>query len=125
MPLVKTLVLLGLLLCATSLPGEHLRVAAERGDGIYSLLRRYALLDYTCNLEEFYRLNQMKKNANLLVGREYLLPIEVFTYNGTSIRSTTENDNYTRALAIQHYNEGLLEAGVRESDLRKGLCLYE
>jgi N-acetylmuramoyl-L-alanine amidase len=124
MPLVKTLVFLGLLIGSTTLSAEHLRVAAERGDGIYSLLRRYALLDYGCNLAEFYRLNELKKNANLLVGREYMLPIEVFTYNGKSIRSTTDNDDYTRALAIQHYNEGLLEAGVRATDFREDKILY-
>ncbi|MTB51545.1 N-acetylmuramoyl-L-alanine amidase [Lewinella sp. W8] len=124
MPLVKTLVFLGLMIASMPLSADHLRVAAQRGDGIYSLLRRYALLNYGCNLEEFYRLNQLRKNANLLVGREYKLPIEVYTYNGKSIRTTTENEDYTRALAIQHYNEGLLEAGVRQKDFREDKVLY-
>lgn len=124
MPLVKTFGLLVLLSFSTVLSAEHLRVSAERGDGVYSLLRRYALLDYGCNLEEFYRLNQLKRNANLLVGREYKLPVEVFTYNGKSIRSTTGNDNYTRALAIQHYNEYLLREGVRGTDFREDKMLY-
>lgn len=106
------------------LTGEHLLVTAQKGDGIYALLRRYQLLDFGCNLTEFYRLNTLKPNANLLVGRSYKLPIEVFTFNGTSIRSSTGNDNYTRALSIQHYNEALLEAGVRSEDFRKDKQLY-
>ncbi|MFT5990663.1 MAG: N-acetylmuramoyl-L-alanine amidase, partial [Neolewinella sp.] len=35
------------------LPAEYLRVTAQKGDGIYAILRRYQLLDYSCNLNEF------------------------------------------------------------------------
>ena len=106
------------------LPAEYLSVTAQKGDGIYAILRRYQLLDYTCNLNEFYRLNKLKNNANLMVGQTYELPIEVKNFDGKSIRSSTGNDNYARALAIQYYNEALLEDKVRPEDFRENLILY-
>jgi N-acetylmuramoyl-L-alanine amidase len=106
------------------LPAEYLRVTAQKGDGIYAILRRYQLLDYSCNLNEFYRLNKLKNNAQLLAGRNYELPIEVVNFDGTSIRTSTGNDNYARALTIQYYNEALLTAEVRPVDFRKNLIIY-
>ena len=125
MPRIKVLFLtLGLLLLCASVRGEHLRYVAQKGDGIYGVLRRYQLLDYGCNLNEFYRLNKLKNNARLFVGRTYQLPIETLTFDGTSIRSSTGNDNYARALTIQHYNEALTAAGIRPVDFRKDRILY-
>ncbi len=122
-PKKQLLPLLLLLLCLP-LRAEQLRVVAERGDGVYSLLRRYQLLEFPCNLTEFYRLNGLKPNAPLLVGRGYQLPVTIYTYNGTSIRTTTGNENYTRALSIQHYNEELLRTAVRSKDFREDKVLY-
>ena len=96
---------------------------AKKGDGVYSILRHYDLLEFPCNLSEFYRLNNLRVNGHLMVGRKYKLPIERFTYNGKSIRSTTNNANYDRALDIQHYNERLKEKGVRAEDFRKDKVL--
>jgi len=124
MPLKKLLLLALLPLLCTSLRAEQLQVVAAKGDGVYSILRRYQLLDYSCNLQEFYRLNQLKTNAQLYVGKAYQLPVETINYNGTSIRSSTGNEDYTRALNIQYYNEALLEAGVRTKDFRKDKILY-
>lgn len=120
----KLLLITILLLLATALPAEHLRIVAQKGDGIYALLRRYQLLDYDCNLKEFYRLNKLKRNAQLLVGRNYQLPVEVMNFDGKSIRSSTDNDDYTRALTIQYYNEALTVAGVRPVDFREDKVLY-
>lgn len=113
-----------LLLAVLPLRAEQLRIVAAKGDGIYSVLRHYQLLEYNCNLQEFYRLNGLKPNAPLLKGKTYELPIETVNYNGISIRTSTGNDNFTRALSIQHYNEALLEAGVRPKDFRKDKVLY-
>lgn len=124
MPQHKLLFTLLLFCSGLSLKAEYLNVTAQKGDGVYAILRKYQLLDYSCNLSEFYRLNKLKKNANLMVGRNYKLPVYLFTYNGKSIRSTTGNDNYTRALSIQYYNESLLEAKVRLTDFRKDSVLY-
>ena len=124
MPLKQILFTLSLLLFTSTLTAEHLLVIAQKGDGAYAMLRRYQLLDYSCNLKEFYRLNSLKPNANLLVGKNYKLPIEVVTYNGKSIRSSTGDENYTRALNIQYYNEELLKSQIRPKDFREDKILY-
>lgn len=107
-----------------ALPATNLEYVAQKGDGIYAVLRRYQLLDFACNLTEFYRINDLKKNARLMIGRSYQLPVEVVTWDGKSIRSSTGNDNYARALAIQHYNEALTAAGVRPQDFREAKTIY-
>jgi len=124
MPQLKTLFFFLLLSLSAGLAGEHLRIIAQRGDGTYALLRRYQLLDYGCNITEFHRINGLRNNADLLIGRSYKLPVEVYTFDGKSIRSSTGNDDYARALSIQHYNEALTEAGVRPGDFRENKLLY-
>lgn len=103
---------------------EHLMVEVRRGDGMYSLLRRYQLVDYGCNITRFRELNGLGPNAKLLVGRKYELPVEVYRYDGTSIRSTTGNTDWDRAVLIKEYNEGLHQQGLRERDYRKDRVLY-
>ena len=125
MPQIRTTFLLVcLLFLCSSVRAEHLRYVAQKGDGIYGVLRRYQLLDWDCNLEEFYRLNKLKRNAKLLIGRTYQLPIETVSFDGKSIRSSTGNDNYARALSIQHYNEALTAAAVRPEDFRENKIIY-
>ena len=114
----------GHLAAQPAIPGEKLRVEAQSGDGIYSILRRYQLLDYGCNLPEFLRLNNLRNNQQLIRGRRYELPIDVTEFDGRTIRSSTGNDNYNRAYSIQLYNEGLTEAGIRPLDFRKDKLLY-
>lgn len=123
MPL-KQLTLLLLVLACLPLRAEQLKVVAAKGDGIYSVLRKYQLLDYSCNLQEFYRLNKLKPEAQLMIGKTYQLPIETVNFNGKSIRTSTGDDNFARALSIQHYNEELLEKGIRPKDFRVDKVLY-
>ena len=92
------------------------QTTAEKGDGVYSLLRRYKLLDSPCNLERFYEINQLKRNANLSIGQRYFLPILLYEYNRRSIRSTIGIDNWDLALRIQAFNRDMQEAGHRQSD---------
>lgn len=113
-----------LLLAISSLAAEPLTVVANNGDGAYSILRRYRLLDYPCNLSEFYRLNQLSRNAILIRGRSYKLPIETIRYDGKSIRSSTNNKDYDRALQIQYYNDDLVNVGVKPADFRADKVLY-
>ncbi len=96
----------------------------RRGDGVYSLLRRYELVDYACNITEFRRLNYLNPNSKLLVGRQYRLPIEVLPYDGESIRSSTRDQNWDRAVAIKAYNTRMLELGLRSRDYRQDGLLY-
>ena len=89
---------------------------AESGDGVYSLLRRYQLLDSPCNLERFYEINGLKSNANLAKGKIYTLPILIYEYNSRSIRSTIGIDDWDLAIRIQEFNRAMLEKGFRKQD---------
>lgn len=90
-------------------------VKAQSGDGIYSLLRRYHLLDYNCNKAKFCELNNIKLEEPLIVGREYFLPIKIFEYNGTSIRTTIGINDWDQAVRIQQFNETILEHKLRRT----------
>jgi len=89
---------------------------AKSGDGVYSLLRRYQLLDSPCNLERFYEINDLSRNTNLAKGKSYFLPILLYTYNGKSIRSTIGIDDWDLAIRIQNFNRALIKAGLRKFD---------
>lgn len=97
---------------------------AQPGDGIYSLLRRYALDQHTCNFEQFYKLNDLKPNARLRVGRHYYVPIQVYKFNGKTIRSSIGIDDWNLAIAIQEYNEAMLAREVRKTAFQKDRELW-
>jgi N-acetylmuramoyl-L-alanine amidase len=101
-----------------------IRIQARSGDGIYSLLRRYELDQHSCNFDQFYSLNELKKNAALIQGRTYLLPIYRYTFNGRTIRSTIGVDDWDLAVTIQSYNERMYEQGLRPDDFRNDLKLW-
>jgi N-acetylmuramoyl-L-alanine amidase len=107
----------------TSLSPTHLEVAAQRGDGAYSLLDRYGVRT-PCNLRYFYRINQLRAKQYLREGQSYYLPILIYTYNGRSIRSTTDRDDFDWALDIQRFNEHLFEIGLKAEDFRNDRQLW-
>ncbi len=92
------------------------QTAAQNGDGVYSLLRRYKILDSPCNLERFYEINNLEKNAPLSKGVTYRLPILIYEYNSRSIRSTIGIDDWDLAIRIQEFNRIMLEEGLRKQD---------
>ena len=104
-------------------PKYH-RVYAKNGDGIYSLLRRYHLVEQPCNINKFYELNKMRKNQSLIKGRLYYIPILLYTYNGKSIRSTIGVNEWQRAVRIQKYNERILEEKLRRQTFQKSKILW-
>lgn len=93
----------------------YFKVEAHKGDGIFSLLRRYKLDKHPCNLEKFLELNQMQRNESLQLNKEYLIPVLIYAYNGTSIRSTIGDSDMEKALRIKSYNEYLLAQMLRQS----------
>ncbi len=92
------------------------KTVAQNGDGVYSLLRRYKLLDSPCNLERFYELNRLKRNANLAKGKSYFLPILIYEYNRKSIRTTIGIDDWDLAIRIQEYNKEMVKLAYRPQD---------
>ncbi len=101
----------------------YVQATPEPGDGVLMLLRRYEV-NTPCNLEEFYRINQLKKDRGLNTSRSYLLPILVCTYNGKSIRTSLGNDDYDWAVRVQQYNDFLFKNHLRQSDFRNDKQLW-
>ncbi len=97
---------------------------AREGDGIYSLLRRYRLDQHACNFTKFYELNKMERNAHLKKGKKYVLPVQLFTYNGKTIRSTIGIDDWELAVRIQEYNKDMLSEGLRADAFKQSKVLW-
>lgn len=94
------------------------KVPAKPGDGTYSLLRRYHLADYSCNISKFFELNKLTNQSGLNVGEYYYLPVLLYKYNGRTIRSTINRDNWDLAKRIEGYNEEMLKQDNRKTDFR-------
>ena len=88
-------------------PSDYV-VKAKKGDGVFSLFRRFQLANNSCNRERFYSLNNMKESDALHIDRDYKLPIKIHSYDGQSIRSTLNIEHWDQAVAIKEYNDNLL-----------------
>jgi N-acetylmuramoyl-L-alanine amidase len=91
----------------TPAKGELVTVKATKGDNAKTLLHRYLLDGYDCNLAEFHHLNGTKQSKPIVAGRSYKLPLYQYAYNGKSIRSTIGINDWDLATAIQRYNYDL------------------
>jgi len=93
---------------------ENLLTARARsGDNVLSLLRRYGLSGYPCNVDFFCDKNNVTHRDRLLSNERYMLPICVAAYNGRSIMSTIEIDDWKKAERIKAFNNKALEQGLR------------
>ena len=84
---------------------QYVRVEMERGEGGYALMRRYGLDKSPCSFAEFYKINNLKYGEALNFGKKYFLPIKVYKYNNSSIRSTLKNFDLVKALEVERYNK--------------------
>jgi N-acetylmuramoyl-L-alanine amidase len=103
---------------------SHLKVKAKSGDGAIALLKRYQIADDKCNFEYFRDINSLNSELTLVKGREYELPLMIYNYNGTSIRSTLGMNNWDLARKIQAYNEAMHKAGIKSNDYREDNILW-
>jgi len=117
-----TLILFSFVIYAGEL--EHLSAKVEQGDGIYSLLRRYNLNTSNCNVKYFRDINELTVDMALNSDKSYKLPIFVYKYNGSSIRSTIEINDWDLAKTIQSYNETVHTNGLRNKDYREDNILW-
>lgn len=102
----------------------YFETKANRGDGVYSLLRKYKLIDYYCNIQAFYELNALSKNDVLLAGKVYKMPVIIYQYNGISIRSTINDQDWEKAIRIKTYNENILAEGLRSKSFTESKVLW-
>ncbi|MBR9861479.1 N-acetylmuramoyl-L-alanine amidase [bacterium] len=112
------------LLGLQSQAADYLKIQPKKGDGIGVILNRYELASFDCNKDSFMMLNNLKEGDFLILSKWYKLPVYVFEYNGTSIRSTVGIEDYGKAIRIQAYNEKMLELGLRDEDFRKNKVLW-
>lgn len=98
---------------------DYYEIKVKSGDGILSLLRKYKLLDYSCNYNKFLEMNNLKRESNLIIGKKYKLPLFVYEYNGSSIRTTLNIKDMDQAVKIRDYNYDLVEKGIIDSKFEK------
>jgi len=104
-------------------PTDFLEVKAKSGDGLITLFQRYDIDYSNQNISLFKELNN-QNNLGLNLSKTYKLPINVYKFNGKSIRTTINNNDYDFALAIQHYNEDLVKKGIKDKDFREDKILW-
>ncbi len=112
--------------CFLSSAGEpyFFSTVAKAGDGIIILLNRYDLDEYDCNLNKFLELNHLKLKDHLYEGREYKIPVMIYTYNGKSIRSTLGITDMEKAQRIANYNRSVQNRNLRKSDYETSKILW-
>src|SRR5688572_2712684 len=116
-----------LFMIAASYGGESpyfYAVEAKAGDGILVILNRYELEEFDCNHDKFLELNQLQKTDFLIAGKEYKLPVLVYTYNGKSIRSTLGIQDMEKAKRIANYNRVVLNRSLRKTDYESSKVLW-
>ncbi|MCB9284218.1 MAG: N-acetylmuramoyl-L-alanine amidase [Lewinellaceae bacterium] len=119
--LIPVLLLLGL---PAKADPEYHKVPALQGDGVFSLLRRYQLDRYSCNHDEFYRINGLSKKDGLIVGKYYAIPVMLYTYNGKTIRSSIGIDDWNIAKSIEAYNDQMLQEGYQKESFKTSKVLW-
>ena len=96
---------------------------AKNGDGVFSILRRYHLLN-ECNLTHFYEINNINGSKPLFRGKDYKLPVYIYKYNGKSIRSTIDDYDLEKAKRIKAFNEQLKNEGLRKMSIEASKILW-
>ncbi|MBN1339106.1 MAG: N-acetylmuramoyl-L-alanine amidase [Bacteroidales bacterium] len=102
----------------------YVATEAGAGDGVIHLLKRYGLNPGTSNLNHFREINQIKGEMVLREGSRYRLPIQVYSYNEKSIRSTIGRNDWDLAVKIRDYNELMHRKNLRKEDYRKDKILW-
>ena len=92
---------------------NFLEVQAQRGDNVPTLLERYCLDGYDCNISEFFKINKLKEDYRLIADAKYKLPVFVMTYNGKTIRSTIGLNDWETAVRIDAFNKKAQSNGLR------------
>lgn len=102
---------------------DYFTAQLNPGEGAYAFLERHGLERSQATINLFKELNSLE-DLNLHRDKTYRLPIKVYTYNGSSIRTTIGNPDYDYAVSIQQYNEALVQKGIKEKDYRDDLILW-
>lgn len=96
-----------------------LELEAKSGDTRILLLKEYNLTDQ-CSKDKFLSLNKIDENAFLVLGKKYLMPVKVYKYNGSSIRSTIHITDYDQAKTIEVWNAEAVAQKLKSSNYKDG-----
>lgn len=109
-----------LILLSQILMGQNwLELEAKSGDTRILLLKEYNLTDQ-CSKDKFLSLNKIDENAFLVLGKKYLMPVKVYKYNGSSIRSTIHITDYDQAKTIEVWNAEAVAQKLKSSNYKDG-----
>lgn len=103
---------------------KYYQTQALSGDGIYSMLRRFKLDKHSCNFDQFYSLNKLRKNAPLSTGKKYFVPVMLVPFDGKTIRSSVGISDWNIAVRIQRYNEAMYEEKIRTDTYKSSKILW-
>ncbi|TNE59040.1 MAG: N-acetylmuramoyl-L-alanine amidase [Bacteroidetes bacterium] len=92
---------------------SYLTIEAQSGDDVPKLLARYNLDAYDCNISEFFSINGLKEDYRLKAGLQYKLPVLLVEYNGKTIRSTLDLEDWQTAIRINDFNKAAQAGGLR------------
>ncbi|MFP4542864.1 MAG: N-acetylmuramoyl-L-alanine amidase [Candidatus Kapaibacterium sp.] len=100
--------------------GDYLLIRPKAGDGIYTILKRYELPPGQSYITKFKELNagRFTRSGGIILSNHYYIPVRLYKYNGTSIRSTIGISDYNLAKSIQDWNLLLYKKGVKPGDYR-------
>jgi N-acetylmuramoyl-L-alanine amidase len=117
---------LALILSGWALQAQNRYVVetAESGDGALTLLGRYRLDRDACNLDEFYKINKLKKNEGLKLGVRYKLPIIIYKFNKKTIMGSVGIKDEALALRIDEYNKRMFIRGIKAKTYQSDLELW-
>lgn len=100
-----------------------MKYKVKSGQTVSGIFKKY-LLNLGCDLEHFLEINALDNKSSILADKEYKLPIRIYTYNGTSIRSTIKNNDWDNAVAVQTYNESMVAAKLKTSSYKADKVLW-
>lgn len=121
------LILWGVFAFAKNTPPPQIRYLTteiQKGEGTYALLRRYKLLDWSCSLDQFHKINKLKSGDHLSLGKKYNLPIEIKKFDGNSIRTSLDIKDYQLAKEIDIFNQNLVDQSLKKAMYQKDKELW-
>lgn len=102
---------------------QYLDYQVQVGDNVSIIFKKYGL-NQSCDLVKFRDLNHISDESKILSGKKYLLPIQTYKYDGKSIRSTINDNDYDQAKNIEKYNDDLYKEGIKKGDYRTNKDLW-
>jgi N-acetylmuramoyl-L-alanine amidase len=103
---------------------QYLQVQLTKPLTINDLLTEYHLSKEDCTIQQFLKINQLKKVEPLAKGKKYAMPILLFAFDGKTIRSSVKTQDVDVAKRIQAYNVELFRSKIRAKSYQETRILW-